>query len=136
MDEIELISNLTDWYEAATIHFAAMTTFVVLYIAGLYVFLRRAPFPVRLLAYVFFVGTFLVYARMGIGFLANAYATADVLIEQMAAHSTSEAFDAWAAPKWYDAFPIAGLWYALVFMTVFALGWLTFFYRWNQAGEK
>lgn len=136
MNEIDYIANLNDWYEAATIHFSAMTTFVVLYLVGLYAFLRRSPMPVRVLAYVFFVGTFLVYARMGIGFLENVYATQDIISAQISRSGASEEFQAWATPRWYDAVPVAGVWYLLVFATVFALGWLTFFYRWKQDGEE
>ncbi len=136
MSEIDYITNLNDWYEAATIHFSAMTTFVVLYLVGLYAFLRKAPMAVRVLAYVFFVGTFLVYARMGIGFLDNVYATQDLVGVYISQGGASEEFLAWATPRWYGTVPIAGVWYLLVFATVFALGWLTFFFRWRQEGEE
>jgi len=136
MGELEIISQNNDWLEGATIHFSAMTTLVAFYIAALYAFLRRAPFIVRLIAYTFFVGSFIVFVRLGIGFLENVYAIIAIGNEILGSTDLSLAFQAWRDPAWYDTIPIPLLWYALVTMTVVALGWLTFFYSWKQAGEE
>lgn len=136
MDELQIIYANDQWLEGATIHFAAMTTFVAIYIAALYVFLRNAPFAVRLIAYTFFVGTFIVFVRLGVGFLENVFVSYDIIAQNVDDALTTEAFREWRDPKWYDAIPVGLLWYALVTMTVIALGWLTFFFSWKQKDEE
>jgi len=136
VDELTIISQNDLWLEAATMHFSAMTTFVAIYIAALYVFLRSAPFAVKLIAYTFFVGSFIVFIRMGIQFLDNVYTSIAIQQELMNAHTVTEAFGAWRQPHWYDAVPVGFLWYLLVGMTIVALGWLTFFFHWKQEGEE
>lgn len=135
MDELRYISNGNAWLEGATIHFSAMTTFVAIYIAALYAFLRNAPLAVRVIAYTFFVGSFFVFARLGIGFLENGYAAVAFGSEYAATNEVSDTFRALVAPQWYDAIPVGLLWYLLVSMTVVALGWVTFFFSWKQRGE-
>jgi len=136
MDELRYISNGNAWLEGATIHFSAMTTFVAIYIAALYAFLRNAPLTVRVITYTFFVGSFLVFARLGIGFLENGYAAVALGAEYVATNEVSDTFRALVAQQWYDAIPVGLLWYLLVSMTVVALGWVTFFFSWKQRGEK
>jgi len=136
MDDLAIINHSNIWFEATTIHFSAMTTFVAIYIAGLYAFLRSAPLPVRVIAYTFFVGTFILFVRIGIGFLKNAYASMDIIAEAMDESAMTEAFNSWRVLAWYDAAAFGIFWYALMALTVLALGWLTFFYRWKQVGEE
>lgn len=135
MDEVGRIAVATDWLTGATIHFSAMTTFVSIYIAALYVFLRSAPLAVRIIAYTFFVGSFLVFVRLGFGYFENAIAAVELSTELASHGETSDAFRAWAAPRWYDSIPVGPVWYLLVTTTVVALGWLTFFFDWKQRGE-
>jgi len=136
VEELSYIANGNAWLEGATIHFSAMTTFVAIYIAALYAFLRNAPLAVRIIAYTFFVGSFLVFARLGIGFLENGYAAVALGREYAAANEVSDTYRALSAQQWYDAIPVGLLWYLLVSMTVVALGWVTFFFDWKQRGEE
>jgi len=136
LDEQSFIANNNQWLEGATIHFSAMTTFVAVYIAALYVFLRKAPMAVKIIAYTFFVGSFLVFIRLGIQFLNNAYASIAIGREVIPSGVASPTFEAWRAFKWYDTIPTGLLWYALVGMTIVALGWLTFFFDWKQKDEE
>ena len=122
--------------EGATVHFAAMTTFVAVYIAALYAFLRNAPMAVRVIAYVFFVGSFLVFVRLGIGFFETVNAATSIASIEFNSPHTSDGMTNFLRRQWYDAVPVGLVWYALTTTTVVALGWLTFFFDWKQKGEE
>jgi|GEM_PF-1463788 len=133
MTDHEVIMELAALIEAATIHFSAMSTFVLLYVVGLYAFLRRAPLLVRLIAYVFFVGSFAIFVVIGAFILRTSNLENAARAEAVAAGELGDAVALSVIPTALDPFLNAApaLWYLLVTATVIGLGWLTFFYRWD-----
>jgi len=134
MNEHNLIMELYAGVDSATLHFSAMCTFVVVYIVGLYGFLKAAPLPVRLIAYGFFVGSFCVYIALGTVILETIFMQQDASFALAASGAYSAGVTEALQPSWYTPLIIlvSKLWNFLVIGTVIALGWLTFFYKWDD----
>jgi len=130
MESSELMIRITALIETATIHFTSMSTFVIVYIVGLYAFLRAAPLSLRLIAYIFFVASFLVYITLG-SYILDMY----FYLDDSGVLSSEESP---LPSRWYDGLRsvVAIIWYGLVTITVVALGWLTFFFTWKQTDEE